>query len=79
VSAAPAAVVDSAALVAAVPRAPAVAALAWPVLAHLPVPAEPHPLHELGVPVHVGLEPAAPVLLLLSSRSCSAAMARSSS
>ena len=87
--AAPAAVVDSAALVAVVPRE--LAARARLVLAHWavllvqrPVLAVPHPLREpvapllaqLPVLVHRVVEPAAPVELLLSRQSSSAAMAR---
>ena len=87
--AAPAAVVDSAALVAVVPREPVVRARL--VLAHLAVLLAqrqvlvPHPLRErvapllaqLPVLVHRVVEPAAPVELLLSRQSSSAAMARS--
>ena len=89
--AAPAAVV-AAALVAVVPREPAVPVRARLVLAHLAVllvqrlvPAVPHPLREPEAPlpsqvpvvVHRVVEPAVPVQLLLSRPSSSAAMARS--
>ena len=91
--AAPAAVVDSAALVAVVPREPAVPVRARLVVARLallvqrPVPAVLHPLREPAAPllarllvvVHGVVEPAAPLPLLLSRPSSSAAMARSTS
>ena len=82
--------VDSAVLVAVVPRERAVPVRAqlvvaqWALLVQRPVQAVPHPRREPAAPllaqllvvVHLVLEPEAPVQLLLSRPSFSAAMAR---
>jgi hypothetical protein len=84
--------VVAAALVAVVPREPAVPVRARLVVARVallvqrPVPADPHPRRERAapllaqrpVPVHEVAEPAAALELLLSRQSSSAALARSS-